>query len=90
MGFAEKGGTGKLRHMSAFLQIEPQVLALPQKERARLAALLLNSLPADLDDDDEGIAEALRREQEGVEDPSVYLSAAEFDQRISAWRTGAV
>ena len=74
--------------MSALLQIEPQVLALPHQERARLATLLLNSLPPDMDDDDDGLAEALRREQEGVGDPSVFLSAMEFDRRISSWKTG--
>ena len=88
MVIAEKDGAGKLELMSALLQIERQALALPQQERARLATLLLNSLPPDLDDDDDGLAEALRREQEGVGDPSVFLSAMEFDRRISSWKTG--
>lgn len=53
-------------------------MQLPENERAELAAHLLGSLPAVLHDDDEGVAEALRRDAEMDRDPSVELSLEEF------------
>tara|TARA_R110002096_G_scaffold24760_32_gene78089 strand:- start:6120 stop:6335 length:216 start_codon:yes stop_codon:yes gene_type:complete len=55
-------------------EIEASALELPPEERARLAASLLGSLPAVLDEEDEGITEAVRRSNEMDVDPSVELS----------------
>ncbi len=50
--------------MKTLSDLEPEVMQLPESERATLAAHLLVSLPAVLADDDEGRAEALRRDAE--------------------------
>lgn len=47
--------------MSNILEIEKLALGLSERERAALAANLLDSLPPILSDEDEGVAEALRR-----------------------------
>ena len=44
-------------------QIASQALRLPEKERTSLASRLLRSLPPVAFDDDEGVAEALRRDE---------------------------
>ncbi|MBL9151503.1 MAG: hypothetical protein JNK37_03420 [Verrucomicrobiales bacterium] len=59
-------------------ELEEQALALPQDQRAALAAHLLDSLPALLQDDDLGISEAVLRDQEMDTDPSTGLSLEEF------------
>jgi hypothetical protein len=46
--------------MSTIIEIEKLALDLPDKERATLVANLLDSLPAILAEEDEGVAEALR------------------------------
>jgi putative addiction module component (TIGR02574 family) len=68
--------------MSTILEVEKLALDLPERERAALAANLLNSLPGILSDDDEGIAEALRRDAEIEPDPSKAISFAELDSHI--------
>ena len=63
--------------MSTILEVEKLALDLPERERAALAANLLNSLPGILSDDDEGVAEALRRDAEIEADPDqAYFSCA--------------
>jgi len=49
-------------------QIAAEALRLSEKERAGLASRLLRSLPPVAFDDDEGVAEALRRLREETED----------------------
>jgi len=61
------------------LEIEKLALDLPERDRVTLIANLLDSLPPILDDEDEGIAEALRRDAELDANPSQAISAAEFD-----------
>ena len=51
-------------HMATVFEIEKLALDLPEQDRAKLAADLLDSLPGVLSDEDEGIAEALRRDAE--------------------------
>ena len=55
-------------------ELQEQVLTLPEDERARLAATLLESLPAVLADQDDGSAEAHRRLDEMKRDPSIGRS----------------
>jgi putative addiction module component (TIGR02574 family) len=73
--------------MSTIVKLEKLALELPERERATLAANLLNSLPAVLSDEDEGIAEALRRDAELETDPAEAISLAEFDSRIQGRRS---
>ena len=50
--------------MATITEVEKLAFDLPDSQRAVLAAHLLRSLPSVLHDDDEGIAEALRRDAE--------------------------
>jgi putative addiction module component (TIGR02574 family) len=72
--------------MATLSELEPQVLALSERERADLAARLLSSLPPVLDEEDDGVAEALRREQEAEADPSACISSEEFEQGMARLR----
>ena len=47
---------------------------LSRGEKAALAADLLDSLPPVLDDDDEGVAEARRRDEEMERDPKATIT----------------
>jgi putative addiction module component (TIGR02574 family) len=64
------------------MAVEKLALDLSESERAVLAAHLLGSLPSVLHDEDEGIAEALRRDAELEPNPSMGISLEELDQRI--------
>ncbi|MEM1296011.1 MAG: addiction module protein [Verrucomicrobiota bacterium] len=55
-------------------EIESSALGLPQEKRAKLAASLLGSLPAVLDEEEEGIDEALRRSREMDDDPGAEMT----------------
>ncbi|HAF15856.1 MAG TPA: addiction module protein [Blastocatellia bacterium] len=72
--------------MSTILEIEKLALDLTEQERAALAANLLNSLPRILSDEDEGVAEALRRDAEIEADPAQTISLAQLDSHIQSWR----
>ncbi len=50
--------------MPTMTEIEKLAFDLPEAQRAVLAAHLLGSLPSVLHDNDEGVAEALRRDAE--------------------------
>jgi putative addiction module component (TIGR02574 family) len=60
--------------MSKVSDIYSQVLDLPEDQRASLASDILDSLPANLSDDDDGLAEARRRSKEMDEDPSIGMT----------------
>lgn len=64
--------------MVTLAEIETLAFTLPESDRAKLAAELLDSLPGVLVEDDEGLAEALRRSKEMDRDPSVCLTHEEF------------
>ena len=64
--------------MVTLAEIEPLALNLTESQRAKLAADLLESLPGVLVDDDEGLAEALRRSDEMDRDPAACLSHDQF------------
>ena len=78
----------RLIHSSPMVSLEDlpaQLLALPVRDRANLASMLLSSLPPDFEDDD-GVEEALRREAQMEADPSYRVTLAEFEQEFSAYQ----
>jgi putative addiction module component (TIGR02574 family) len=60
--------------MTRVQELRQRASTLSIRERASLAADLLESLPPVLDDEDEGVAEAQRRDQEMERDPSAAIS----------------
>jgi putative addiction module component (TIGR02574 family) len=64
--------------MTEVAEITKTAMLLPEDERAKLASQLLGSLPAMLHDDDEGLAEARRRDAELDRDPSAGMTMEEF------------
>jgi hypothetical protein len=67
-------------------QIAAEALCLPEKERAGLASRLLRSLPPVAFDDDDGVAEALRRDAELDADPTQAMSLRDMDSHIQQRR----
>lgn len=67
-------------------QIAAEALRLPEEERAGLASRLLQSLPPVAFDDDEGLAEALRRDAELDSDPAQAMTLRELDSQIEQRR----
>lgn len=59
-------------------ELEREILLLPDDQRAGLASRILDSLPAVLSEDDEGVAEAMRRDAEMDRDPNVSMTFEEF------------
>jgi hypothetical protein len=74
--------------MATIVEVEKLALDLPEKQRARLAAQLLDSLPPVLHDEDEGVAEAMRRDSELDSDPAIGLSVTDLEKRIEERRQG--
>ena len=72
--------------MATMVEIERIALNLPEKERATLAANLLESLPGVLSDEDEGVAEALRRDAEIDANPAQAVSLTQVDAQIRSRR----
>jgi hypothetical protein len=68
------------------VDIEKLALTLPEKKRATLAANLLESLPGVLSDEDESIAEALRRDAELEANPDRAISLAQLETQIKSRR----
>lgn len=66
----------------AVADIEKDILELNEEQRARLAASILDSLPGILTDQDEGIAEAVRRDAELDNHPEQSLSLEQLDSAI--------
>ena len=65
-----------------FAEMQKFAMEMPDSDRAALAADLLGSLPAVLVDEDEGVAEALRRSRELDENPSMGCSWDEIKQSM--------
>ena len=57
-------------------------MTLPDQQRAKLALHLLESLPAILHEDDEGLAEAMRRDAELDADPSLGMTMEQFKKAV--------
>jgi hypothetical protein len=73
--------------MATIVEIEKLALTLPEKQRAILAANLLESLPGVLSDDDEGISEALRRDADLDANPHEAISLTALDDQINSRRS---
>ena len=73
--------------MATIFEVEKLALDLPEHERAKLAANLLDSLPGVLSDEDEGIAEALKRDAEIDADPNQAITLAQLDTQIQNRRS---
>ena len=67
---------------AAIDQLKAMALELPEKQRAQLIASLLDSLPAVLIDQDDGVAEALRRDAELDDQSKQALSLQDLDASI--------
>ena len=67
-------------------QIAAAALRLPEKERASLASRLLQSLPPVALDEDEGVAEALRRDAELEADSTQAMTLRDIDSHIQQHR----
>jgi hypothetical protein len=72
--------------MSSGAELEKFTMALPESQRASLAAHILQSLPAPLQDDDAGVTEALRRDAELDSNPALGISFEDFDLRMKSRR----
>jgi putative addiction module component (TIGR02574 family) len=70
----------------SIVEVEKLALDLSERDRAALAANLLDSLPDILSDKDEGVTEALRRDAEIEADPTSAISLAELDSQIQGRR----
>jgi putative addiction module component (TIGR02574 family) len=67
-------------------KVEQLALGLSEEDRAQLAASLLDSLPGILSDQDDGVAEALRRAAELDAHPERAISFEELDTFIRSRR----
>lgn len=65
--------------MSVIEEIEPKALLLSEADRANLALRLLQSLPATLRDEDDGLREARNRDLELNEGNESGISLQELD-----------
>ena len=72
--------------MATMFEVEKLALDLPERERAKLAVNLLDSLPGVLSDEDEGVAEALRRDAEMDADPNQGITLTQLDSQIHSRR----
>ena len=71
-----------LRSVATITELEKLALDLPEDQRAILAAQLLGSLPSVLHDEDEGIAEAFRRDADLDAGRVSGMSIEQLDQQI--------
>ena len=67
--------------MASIAEVEKLAFKLPDSQRAVLAAHLLGSLPPVLGDEDEGVAEALRRDAELDASPQIGMSLEQLDEQ---------
>jgi hypothetical protein len=72
--------------MATISDIEKVALGLPETDRASLATALLKSLSPILEDPDEGVAEALRRDAELDAAPQSAIGLEELDRKVAARR----
>jgi hypothetical protein len=72
--------------MATIDEIERLALGLPEPDRAVLVTTLLGSLSPILDEDDDGLAEALRRDGELEAGEVSGVTIDELDGRVAARR----
>ena len=84
---ASKKLTITVSFMTTITEVEKLAFDLPESQRAVLAAHLLGSLSSVLYDEDEGVAEALRRDAELEADPASALSLEQLDREIKGRRS---
>ena len=72
--------------MATIFEVQKLALDLPEQECAKLAANLLDSLPGVLSDEDEGGAEALRRDAEIEADRNQLITLTQLDSQIHSRR----
>ena len=84
---ARQDATSILAFVPTITEVEKLALDLPENQRAVLAAHLLESLPPVLHDEDEGIAEAQRRDAEIDASPSSSVSLKQLDEQIKRRRS---
>ncbi len=84
---AGQDATSILAFVPTITEVEKLALDLPENQRAALAAHLLESLPPVLHDQDEGIAEAQRRDAEINASPSLGISLNQLDEQIEHRRS---
>jgi hypothetical protein len=73
--------------MSVIAEAEEIALSLSASDRAKLAEKLIASLPSPfVDDDDDGVEEALRRSREMDENPEMSMSDEEFMASFEKYR----
>lgn len=72
--------------MTTIAAVEKLAFDLPETQRAILAAHLLESLPSVLQDDDDGIAEALTRDAALDQDPASGISLEQLDEQVARRR----
>jgi hypothetical protein len=68
--------------MATIAELKKLALELPDAERAALASDLLRSLPPVLHDEDDGIAEALRRDAEFEQNPGIGITIEQLDSML--------
>jgi hypothetical protein len=73
--------------VATITEVQKLALNLPENQRAILAAHLLGSLPAILRDEDEGIAEAVRRDAEFDAGQASRISLEQLDAQIKRRRS---
>jgi hypothetical protein len=69
-------------------ELTGMLMKLPEKRRVQLVANLLASLPSTLTDQDDGVAEALRRDAELQDGTQQAFSLDELDAAIGKHRRG--
>ena len=72
--------------MITTLEVEQHALQLPEKQRARLATRILDSLAPRLADTDDGLVEALSRAHELDTGVKTGISQFELDEKIRSRR----
>ena len=71
----------------SILEVEELALGLPASERGKLAEKLIRSLPGPfIEDDDDGVEEALRRSREMDENLEMSLTEEEFFAGFEEYR----
>jgi len=69
--------------MTTLMEVERLAFELPEKQRATLAAHILESLPVLFSDSDEGIAEASRRDEAMDNNVSARIELAQFEKMVA-------